>query len=257
MCLISFQIISRTACSYLRLKALFTFWDLSIFLIRQLFLSIVMMFFVYFSSELDQFSDDYKYINQRLGEKYPILNLELPLMLLMGPSLYVLINPSYERTFLFGIAGFIQISYLFVLSYRLYGITQTPDVRVYFSLNPFKKDTKGRRSISTLSVSFAKTSLECVKYAGGGVVICYGLSKAFMGGTYRSPVVDSLGCYVTGLKSDDEIVYSYGVKLIRKDISLKPLIVESDGYTVNPEKLKKVFFEKQGWDPYELLKNSK
>lgn len=81
----------------------FFFSDFYLFFFRQIFLACVFSFTYFFDDQIKKFSEDYVRINAMLTERYVLLRLETPMMLLSCCSVFVVsisiyLYISYSRS---------------------------------------------------------------------------------------------------------------------------------------------------------------
>lgn len=209
----------------------FFFSDFYLFFFRQVFLICAFSFTYFFDNHIKKFSEDYVSINSILTKRYALLRLETPLMLLSCCSVFVVSNVLTNNHFLYVFSALVLSSYFFLLVYRFICIYRTPEVRVYYRFTGFNN----RRGFST-SASVLKLCAECGRFVGFGFIASYGIPKAIYGADYRSPVVNFVGYFFTGYKSDSEMVYSIANQYFSDDNS-RILITESDGITISKQKL--------------------
>lgn len=219
--------------------------NLEVFLIRQFIFSFLFVIAFIFQQELIIIKKDYLFLQNQLVEKASILKYEYIFYFIFILTIFVSTLKLPENfLFMYFICGIYNFCFLIFSFYKFYLILKDPDMRAYFfnrksySLSIHKP---GSRPFSSMSITIGKFCLECLKFGGllGGAYlgIGYGLPKSIYGATYRSPIVDTVGYFFTGLKSNNEVSYSAAVSFVNEYPDSKPNIVESDGCTVSTKKL--------------------
>lgn len=221
------------------------FLDLKIFLIRQFIFSCVLFFANIFEQELTIIKKDYQFLQAQVIREIPFFKYEFILSVFFVLSIFLSTLRLPENfLFLYFIFGFYNLCFLGFSLYKLYIIMSIPNMRAYFfnkksyALSFHKLDS---RPYSSFAISSAKFCFECVKITGivGGTYLGfgYGLPKSIYGANYRSPIVNSVGYFFTGLKCDNEVWYSIAVDFVNQHPTIKSCIVEDDGFTVSRSKL--------------------
>lgn len=166
-----------------------------------------------------------------------MLKFKDPITFLVFPSLYFCATLGISENFqiLVSFSSIICFFYVLLTLYSFFCIWKTPEVKEFYDL---KKSIKihGLRSFSTTAKVVHICKL-CFQGGAGLFLASYAVPKGIFGASYRSPIINQFGYLFTGLKSNNEIVYSAGVQFSWDYPELKSKIVESDNCTISKEKL--------------------
>ena len=215
------------------------FADLTIFLVRQVFVFFWFLILTVFFEEIQDIIKERNMITKTLRKKFPLLKLETFFFVSFCVSVWLIPNQTFGKSPFINIPLLVVCFYTFLIFYKCYCICQTPEVCVKY--NVVEAIRMHGITSSNCFNGLLCCLIETMKFILAFFVFIFWAPKLFYGIDYRNPCANIISRSFTGIQSDSEEIYSKGSTLISEYPEYKDLITQSDGFTLNKEKVQKAF----------------